>query len=86
MSGPIPASGGPAVPLRSNLLAAADVCERHPEEAARLGVDEESAAWRDAAEAVHIPYNDEIGVHEQHAGFTATSAGTSRTRAPTSTR
>ncbi|MEU9517388.1 glycosyl hydrolase family 65 protein [Streptomyces sp. NPDC048224] len=56
---------------RSNLLAAADVCERHPEEAARLGVDEEeSAAWRDAAEAVHIPYNDEIGVHEQHAGFT----------------
>ncbi|WP_031090731.1 glycoside hydrolase family 65 protein, partial [Streptomyces sp. NRRL WC-3549] len=56
---------------RSNLLAAADVCERHPEEAHRLGVDEEeSAAWRDAAEAVHIPYNEEIGVHEQHAGFT----------------
>ncbi|GAA3980409.1 glycosyl hydrolase family 65 protein [Streptomyces marokkonensis] len=56
---------------RSNLLAAADVCERHPDEAARLGVDdEESAAWRDAAESVHIPYNDEIGVHEQHSGFT----------------
>jgi alpha,alpha-trehalose phosphorylase len=56
---------------RSNLLAAADVCERHPEEATRLGVDEEeSATWRDAAEAVHIPYNEEIGVHEQHAGFT----------------
>ncbi|GAA2573339.1 glycoside hydrolase family 65 protein [Streptomyces lienomycini] len=56
---------------RSNLLAAADACERHPEEAAGLGVDEEeSAAWRDAAEAVHIPYNEEIGVHEQHAGFT----------------
>ncbi|PPS80536.1 glycoside hydrolase family 65 protein [Streptomyces sp. MH60] len=56
---------------RSNLLAAADACERHPEEATRLGVDaEESAAWRDAAEAVHIPYNEEIGVHEQHAGFT----------------
>ncbi|MFD5283239.1 glycoside hydrolase family 65 protein [Streptomyces rubrogriseus] len=56
---------------RSNLLAAADVCERHPEDATRLGVDEEeSAAWRDAAEAVHIPYNEEIGVHEQHAGFT----------------
>lgn len=54
-----------------NLLAAADVCERHPEEATGLGVDEEeSAAWRDAAEAVHIPYNEEIGVHEQHAGFT----------------
>ncbi|MGY6023337.1 glycoside hydrolase family 65 protein [Streptomyces spinosirectus] len=56
---------------RSNLLAAADVCERHPDQAARFGVDdEESAAWRDAAEAMHIPYNDELGVHEQHAGFT----------------
>ncbi|MGC9496015.1 glycoside hydrolase family 65 protein [Streptomyces sp. WG7] len=56
---------------RSNLLAAADVCERHPDEAARFGVDdEESAAWRDAAESVHIPYNDELGVHEQHSGFT----------------
>ncbi|WP_030679937.1 glycoside hydrolase family 65 protein [Streptomyces cellulosae] len=56
---------------RANLLAAADACERHPDQAARLGVDdEESAAWRDAAEAVHIPYNDELGVHEQHAGFT----------------
>ncbi|MFF4034973.1 glycoside hydrolase family 65 protein [Streptomyces sviceus] len=56
---------------RANLLAAADVCARHPERAAALGVDdEESAAWRDAAEAVHIPYNDELGVHEQHAGFT----------------
>ncbi|WP_369176128.1 glycoside hydrolase family 65 protein [Streptomyces mutabilis] len=56
---------------RSNLLAAADACERHPDDAARLGVDdEESAAWRDAADSVHIPYNEEIGVHEQHAGFT----------------
>ncbi|GHF00570.1 glycoside hydrolase family 65 protein [Streptomyces fumanus] len=56
---------------RSNLLAAAEVCERHPDLAARHGVDdEESAAWRDAAEAVHIPYNEELGVHEQHAGFT----------------
>ncbi|MFI8068220.1 glycoside hydrolase family 65 protein [Streptomyces sp. NPDC086033] len=56
---------------RANLLAAAHACARHPEQAAALGVDdEESAAWRDAAEAVHIPYNDELGVHEQHAGFT----------------
>ncbi|MFG2127354.1 glycoside hydrolase family 65 protein [Streptomyces sp. NPDC048751] len=56
---------------RSNLLAAAEVVERHPKQAAGLGVDaEESAAWRDAAEAVFIPYNDELGVHEQHAGFT----------------
>ncbi|MFF6999908.1 glycoside hydrolase family 65 protein [Streptomyces sp. NPDC008313] len=56
---------------RSNLLAAADVVERHPDRAAELGVDdEESASWRDAAEAMHIPYNDDLGVHEQHAGFT----------------
>jgi alpha,alpha-trehalose phosphorylase len=56
---------------RANLLAAAEACERHAEQAVRLGVDEEeSASWRDAAEAVHIPYNRELGVHEQHAGFT----------------
>ncbi|MDR6975860.1 alpha,alpha-trehalose phosphorylase [Streptomyces sp. 3330] len=56
---------------RANLLAAADVVARYPGEAARLGVDEEeSAAWRDAAVAVHVPYNHELGVHEQHAGFT----------------
>ncbi|SEP76380.1 alpha,alpha-trehalose phosphorylase [Streptomyces sp. yr375] len=56
---------------RANLLAAADAVVRHPREAARLGADEEeSAAWRDAAEAVHLPYNHELGVHEQHAGFT----------------
>ncbi|OIK00398.1 family 65 glycosyl hydrolase [Streptomyces sp. MUSC 14] len=56
---------------RRNLLAAADAVERHPDQAARLGVDaEESAAWRDAAEAMHVPYNAELGVHEQHTGFT----------------
>ncbi|WP_406176819.1 glycoside hydrolase family 65 protein [Streptomyces sp. NBC_00996] len=56
---------------RANLLAAADVVERHPRRAAELGVDaEESAAWHDAADAMHIPYNDELRVHEQHAGFT----------------
>ncbi|MCX5008003.1 family 65 glycosyl hydrolase [Streptomyces sp. NBC_00638] len=56
---------------RANLVAAADVVERHPRRAAELGVDEEeSAAWRDAADAMHIPYNHELGVHEQHAGFT----------------
>ncbi|WP_435644401.1 glycoside hydrolase family 65 protein [Streptomyces sp. H49] len=56
---------------RQNLLAAVDAVERHPREAARLGVDEEeSAAWRDAAVAMHVPYNAELGVHEQHAGFT----------------
>ncbi|GGX72785.1 glycoside hydrolase family 65 protein [Streptomyces minutiscleroticus] len=56
---------------RANLLAAADAAERHRDRAAELGVDEEeSAGWRDAAEAMHVPYNKELGVHEQHAGFT----------------
>ena len=56
---------------RANLLAAADAVERHPRRAAELGVDdEESAGWRDAAEVMHIPYNNELGVHEQDAGFT----------------
>ncbi|MEU6807866.1 glycosyl hydrolase family 65 protein [Streptomyces sp. NPDC046831] len=56
---------------RANLLAAADAVERHPKEAEQLGVDdEESAAWRDAAEAMHVPFNPTLGVHEQHEGFT----------------
>jgi alpha,alpha-trehalose phosphorylase len=56
---------------RANLLAAADIVARYPDEAALLGADdEESAAWRDAAEAMHIPYNADLRVHEQHAGFT----------------
>ncbi|MGW0080129.1 glycoside hydrolase family 65 protein [Streptomyces sp. NPDC003393] len=56
---------------RANLLAAADVVERYPNEAQQLGADdEESASWRDAAESMNIPYNAELRVHEQHAGFT----------------
>ncbi|MBP0457883.1 glycoside hydrolase family 65 protein [Streptomyces montanisoli] len=56
---------------RANLRHAADAVERHPRKAAELGVDdEESAAWRDAADAMHKPYNSELRVHEQHAGFT----------------
>ncbi|MFI9646409.1 glycoside hydrolase family 65 protein [Streptomyces sp. NPDC052040] len=56
---------------RANLLAAADAVERHPRRAAELDVDEEEgAAWREAAEAMYVPYNEELGVHEQHAGFT----------------
>ncbi|UNZ20169.1 glycosyl hydrolase family 65 protein [Streptomyces sp. 891-h] len=56
---------------QQNLRAAADAVERYPEQAAALGVDdEEAAAWRDAAEAVAIPVNETLGVHEQSAGFT----------------
>jgi trehalose/maltose hydrolase-like predicted phosphorylase len=54
-----------------NLRTAADACGRHPEAAADMGVGtEEIAAWRNAADAVHIPFDDELGVHQQCEGFT----------------
>ncbi|MGK5628763.1 glycoside hydrolase family 65 protein [Streptomyces sp. URMC 123] len=54
-----------------NLRSAAEAAERHPDVAAGLGVDdEETAAWRDAADRMTVPYADEPGVHEQCAGFT----------------
>ncbi len=56
---------------RRNLRAAAAAAERHPERAADLGVDdEESAGWRDAAEAMMVPYDDAREVHCQADGFT----------------
>ena len=54
-----------------NLRVAAAACERHPEAARALNVDtEEAAAWRDAADAVYLPVDDELGVHQQCEGFT----------------
>ncbi len=54
-----------------NMQAAADACERHPDLAGEMGVTtEETARWRDAADNANIPYDDELGVHEQYAGFT----------------
>lgn len=54
-----------------NLRAAAAACNRHPELAERLSVThEETAAWHDAADAVHIPYDEGLRVHEQCEGFT----------------
>ncbi|MFC5000376.1 glycoside hydrolase family 65 protein [Dactylosporangium cerinum] len=56
---------------QQNLLAAAGAAERHPDAAHELGVDdEEIASWRDAAARVDLPYNAELRVHEQSAGFT----------------
>jgi alpha,alpha-trehalose phosphorylase len=56
---------------QANLVAAADAAERHPRHAALLGVAaEEAAAWRDAAAAMTVPYNSDLGVHEQSAGYT----------------
>jgi trehalose/maltose hydrolase-like predicted phosphorylase len=54
-----------------NLLSAADACVRHPDAAGERNVTtEEMAAWRDAGGAVHIPYDEELGVHQQCEGFT----------------
>jgi alpha,alpha-trehalose phosphorylase len=54
-----------------NLLAAAEGVGRHGDIARELGVDaEEAASWRDAAAAVHIPYDDKLGVHPQSEGYT----------------
>jgi alpha,alpha-trehalose phosphorylase len=56
---------------QANLRAAVDAVERHVEQGAALGVDdEETAAWRDAAAAMTVPYDSALGVHEQSAGFT----------------
>ncbi len=54
-----------------NLRAAADACARHPDRAGALGVsDEETAAWRDAARDIFIPYDARLAVHPQSEGFT----------------
>ena len=54
-----------------NLMAAADYAVTYPDVAHELGVhEEEAASWRDAAAAMNMPYDEELGVHEQSAGFT----------------
>jgi len=54
-----------------NLVGAADLAVRMPVEADRLGVTtEEAAAWRDAAAAMYIPFDERLGVHPQHEAFT----------------
>ena len=56
---------------QQNLRAAAGAAERHPARADALGVDLiEITAWREAAEAMYVPYDEELGVHPQSAGFT----------------
>ncbi|GAA0485296.1 glycosyl hydrolase family 65 protein [Streptomyces sp. NPDC046215] len=56
---------------QQNLRAAAEAAERHPDLAAGFEVDdEETAAWRDAADRMSLPFNAALGVHEQSAGFT----------------
>jgi alpha,alpha-trehalose phosphorylase len=54
-----------------NLASAADVAMKMPDAAEALGVStEEAASWRDAAGAMYIPFDERLGVHPQHQGFT----------------
>ncbi|MFG1801748.1 glycoside hydrolase family 65 protein [Micromonospora carbonacea] len=54
-----------------NLLTAAECAMRFRDQAIDLGVtEEEAAAWRDAANAMCVPYDEGVDVHEQVEGFT----------------
>jgi alpha,alpha-trehalose phosphorylase len=54
-----------------NLREAAAACDRAPDVAIALGVDAaETAGWRRAAEAMLVPYDEDLGVHPQCTGFT----------------
>ncbi|MBB3602333.1 trehalose/maltose hydrolase-like predicted phosphorylase [Mycolicibacterium sp. BK556] len=54
-----------------NLRTAVKACQRNPDAArAQEVTTEETAAWREAADRVHIPYDDYLGVHQQCEGFT----------------
>ncbi len=53
-----------------NLVAAAAAVTRHPELARQLGIaDAEVAQWRAAANAVFVPYDPRLRIHEQNTGF-----------------
>jgi alpha,alpha-trehalose phosphorylase len=55
----------------SNLNAAAAAVGRHPDLGQAFGVDAtEVATWRAAADTVHLPYDTELGVHQQSENFT----------------
>jgi alpha,alpha-trehalose phosphorylase len=54
-----------------NLRVGAELAARHPGRAAELGVDEdEIASWRDAASAMVVPFDRDLGVTPQAEAFT----------------
>jgi alpha,alpha-trehalose phosphorylase len=56
---------------KHNLLEAAEAVKWYPDRAKQIGVDpEEAASWRDAAEAMYIPFDEALGVHPQADDFT----------------
>ena len=59
------------VMARRNLHEAAALCKRHPRRAGLLDVDEEEiAGWRDAADKIVLPYDEELEVTPQAENFT----------------
>ncbi len=55
-----------------NLRCAADVVQRHPDRAQELGITaDEVGAWRAAAQAMLLPYDETLGVHSQDESFTS---------------
>ena len=55
----------------NNLKAAAQAVERHPDIAEGFAVDaQEIAGWYAAADAVSVPYDRKLRVHQQSIGFT----------------
>ncbi|MHA6629004.1 glycoside hydrolase family 65 protein [Pseudonocardia sichuanensis] len=56
---------------QQNLLCAARWSREYPADAERLGVDaDECDGWEAAGAAMAVPYDEELGVHPQAAGFT----------------
>jgi alpha,alpha-trehalose phosphorylase len=57
---------------QQNLRAAADAAARYPAQAEALGVEaDEIDRWRKAADAMHVPYDEDLGVHTQDTAFTS---------------
>jgi alpha,alpha-trehalose phosphorylase len=72
---------------QQNLRAAADAAQAYQERAAELTVtSEETSAWRAAADAMYLPYDETLGIHPQDEGFTRHQvwdfAGTAATQYP----
>ncbi len=59
------------VMAQKNLREAVAAAERQPALAQRLGVDQdELGAWSTAAEAMRLPFDEDLGVHQQSERFT----------------
>jgi len=59
------------VMARRNLREAAELATRHPNHARVFGVDEEeTAAWREAADMIYLPFDRDLRITPQSEGFT----------------